>query len=144
MGKSDVFIKGANALDYNGKMAGVLIGGNSGGTLGAVLGNVIGRKINLVIPVGLEKLVNKDMNELQRLASSSDYEGPGLWPITGIIVTEIEALNILTGVDTTLLSSGGIAGAEGSVRLLLDGTEKKVNDALDLVGNFQEEPRYLL
>lgn len=144
MGKSDVFIKGANALDYNGKMAGVLIGGNTGGTLGAVLGNVIGRKINLVIPVGLEKLVYNDINELQRLASSSDYEGPGLWPITGIIVTEIEALNILTGVTATLLSSGGIAGAEGSVRIMLDGTEKQVNDALSLIGTLQEEPRYLL
>jgi len=144
MGKGDVFIKGANTLDYNGKMAGVLIGGNSGGTLGAVLGNVVGRKINLVIPVGLEKLVHRDINDLHRLTSSEDYEGPGLWPITGTIVTEIEALKTLTGVEATLFASGGIAGAEGSVRLLLDGTEKQVNDALELVESIQDEPRYLL
>jgi hypothetical protein len=144
MGRNDVFIKGANALDYKNKMAGVLIGSPIGGTVGGSLGNIIGRKIKLIIPVGLEKQVYEDINELHRLASSEDYEGPSLWPITGIIVTEIEALKILTGVEATLISAGGIAGAEGSVRLLLDGTEEQVEAALDFLKTIQGEPRYLL
>ena len=144
MGKNDVFIKGANALDYKNKMAGVLIGSPIGGTVGGSLGNIIGRKIKLIIPVGLEKQVYEDVNELHRLTSSEDYEGPSLWPITGIIVTEIEALKILTGVEVTLISAGGIAGAEGSVRLLLDGTEEQVEAALDFLKTIQGEPKYLL
>ncbi len=125
-------------------MAGVLIGSPTGGTVGAVLGNVIGKGIRLVIPVGLEKLVYEDINELHRMASEDDYEGPRLWPITGTIVTEVEALGVLTGVDATLYSAGGVAGAEGSVRLLLEGGEEEVGAALKLLGSVKGEPRYLL
>jgi hypothetical protein len=144
MGKGDVYLKGANALDYVGQMAGVLIGSSTGGTTGAVMGQIVGKKITLIIPVGLEKLVYEDINELHRLASEEDCEGPNLWPLTGIIVTEIEALNILTGVDATLLASGGIAGAEGAVRLLLMGTEEEVEAAVKLVESLKGEHRYLL
>lgn len=144
MGKGDVYLKGANALDYVGQMAGVLIGNPTGGTTGAVMGQIVGKKITLIIPVGLEKLVYEDINELHRLASEEDCEGPNLWPLTGIIVTEIEALNILTGVDATLLASGGIAGAEGAVRLLLEGTEEEVEAAVKLIELIKGEPRYLL
>lgn len=144
MDQDDVYIKGANALDYIGQTAGVLIGSPEGGTLGAILGQIIGKKIHVIIPVGLEKLVYEDINELHRLATEEDYEGPSLWPITGDIITEIEALKILTGVDSTLYSAGGIAGAEGAVRLLLIGTNDKVEAALRLVESIKGEPRYLL
>jgi len=144
MGKGDVYLKGANAVDYVGGIAGVLIGSPTGGTVGAVLGNIIGKKIHLVIPIGLEKLVYNDINELSWLAAQEDSEGPSLWPLAGTIVTEIEALEILTHVDAYLYSAGGIAGAEGSVRLLLDGTEEEVEAALALVESVKGEPRYLL
>lgn len=144
MGKGDVYLKGANALDYYGQIAGVLIGHPAGGTVGAVIGHIVGKKINLIIPVGLEKLVYEDINELHRLTIAEDHEGPSLWPLTGIIVTEIEALNILTGVDATLLAAGGIAGAEGAVRLLLEGMEEEVEAAVKLVESIKGEPRYLL
>jgi len=144
MKKGDVYLKGANALDYAGQMAGVLIGGGTGGTVGATLGQIVGKKIHLIIPIGLEKLVYEDINELHRLAASEDYEGPSLWPLAGTIITEIEALGILTGVNATLLASGGIAGAEGAVRLLLDGTDEQVEAAVKLVESIKGEPRYLL
>lgn len=144
MGKGDVYLKGANALDYRHQMAGVIIGGSTGGTVGAVIGQIVGKKINFIMPVGLEKLVYEDINELHRLTSAEDYEGPNLWPVTGTIITEIEALRILTGLKTTLLAAGGVAGAEGAVRLLLDGTEEQVNDAVKLVKSIKGEPRYLL
>ncbi len=67
-----------------------------------------------------------------------------MWPLTGVIITEIEALEILTGVEATLYAAGGIAGAEGSVRLLLIGTEEEVNTALALCNEIKGEPRYLL
>jgi hypothetical protein len=144
MGRGDVYVKGANALNYWQGLAGVLIGSPIGGTVGRVLGNVIGKKIDLIIPVGLEKLINEDINELHRLAACEDSEGPSLWPMTGKIVTEIEALQILTGVEAHLYSAGGIAGAEGAVRLILDGTEEQVEAAQKLVEGVKGEPRYLL
>jgi len=144
MGKGDVYIKGANALDYVGQMAGVLIAGESGGTVGAVLGTVIGKKITLLIPIGLEKLVYEDMNELHQLTMDPDNEGPAIWPISGIIFTEIEALEVLCGVQATLISAGGVAGAEGSIRLLIEGMDEDVEAAAELVKGIKGEPRYLL
>jgi hypothetical protein len=144
MKQGDVYLKGANTLDYLGGKAGVLIGSSTGGTVGAVLGTVIGKKIHLIIPIGLEKLVYGDIDDLHWLATQEDSAGPSLWPLTGTIVTEIEALQLLTGVDAYMYASGGIAGAEGAVRLLLDGTEEEVKAALELVGSVKGEPRYLL
>jgi hypothetical protein len=144
MGKGDVYIKGANALDYAGGVAGVLIGSSTGGTVGAVLGSIIGKKIHLIIPVGLEKLVYSDINELHWIASQEDSQGPSLWPLTGTIITEIEALGILTGVEVYLYAAGGVAGAEGAVRLLVEGSEAEVSAALELIESIKGEPRYLL
>jgi hypothetical protein len=144
MEQGDVYIKGANALDYLGGKAGVLIGSTTGGTVGAVIGSVIGKKIHLVIPVGLEKLVYGDLDDLHWLAAQEDSGGPSLWPLTGTIITEIEALQLLTNVDAHQYAAGGIAGAEGAVRLLLDGTEEEVKAALELVVSIKGEPRYLL
>ncbi|HUV33750.1 MAG TPA: hypothetical protein VMW22_02390, partial [Candidatus Desulfaltia sp.] len=81
---------------------------------------------------------------LYMLASDEDYEGPRMWPLTGTIITEIEALGILTGVDAYLYSSGGIAGAEGAVRLLVEGADEEVEETLELVKSIKGEPRYLL
>ena len=144
MKKGDVYIKGANTLNYIDNVAGVLIGSPTGGTVGAVFGNIIGKGITLIIPVGLEKLTFEDINTLHLLASEEDFEGPRMWPLTGVIITEIEALEILTGVEATLYAAGGIAGAEGSVRLLIIGTEEEVNNALALCNEIKGEPRYLL
>lgn len=144
MKKGDVYIKGANALDYVNQVAGVLIGGGSSGTLGAVMGNIIGKQITMIIPIGLEKLIYEDIDELYLYSKEPDFEGPALWPLKGLIITEIEALEILTGVQSTLYSAGGVAGAEGSVRLLIDGDDESVNEALALVKSIKGEPRYLL
>jgi hypothetical protein len=65
-------------------------------------------------------------------------------PITGTIITEIEALKTLTGVDSVLYSAGGVAGAEGSVRLLVKGSEEKVKKTMNLVSSIKDEPKYLL
>jgi len=144
MGKGDVYIKGANALDYMGQTAGVLIGGPTGGTVGAVLGQIVGKKIGLVIPVGLEKLVCEDIGELHRLGAEDDNDGPALWPLKGTIITEIEALLLLAGVDAILYAAGGVAGAEGAVRLMIEGDDEQAKAALDLVESIRGEPRYLL
>jgi hypothetical protein len=142
--KGDIYIKGANALNYDDDIAGILIGGMDGATIGNVIGHIIGKQVHLIIPVGLEKLTYEDVNELHLIASDEDYEGPRMWPIIGTIITEIEALDILTGVDAYLYSAGGIAGAEGAVRILIEGTVDEVKETLELIESIKGEPRYLL
>jgi hypothetical protein len=102
----DVVIKGANALDYRNKLAGVDIADPAGGTTGITLPYVVARKAHLVIPVGLEKLVAGDLIELSKKMrepipslNQGPFGGAGgfqsMFLLTGEIVTELEAINIL-------------------------------------------------
>jgi len=145
LGPGDVFIKGANALNYEKKIAGVCIGDPNAGTVGGTLGPIIGRRVTLVIPVGLEKLVAHDILETARLLGqgedTANHVHP-LFPITGEIITEIEAFQLLCGVQVRHVGSGGIFGAEGAVRLLLQGTPEQVEVALQLTEELHKEPPF--
>ena len=146
MGENDVFIKGCNILNYERKIAGVLKGSIAGGTIGATVEAIKRNKINLVLPVGLEKSSHSNIysirDELEEGITWRDSP-LRLEPLTGIIVTEIEALEILTGVKAIQISAGGIGGAEGSIRLLLKGEEEQVKTAAKLIENIQGEPPFL-
>jgi hypothetical protein len=143
MKSGDVFIKGANALDYKNKIAGVLMMHPTGGTL-SVYGALISKKINLIIPVGLEKIVTDDITELSMLSRESNCHPKApvvsLMPITGNIITEIEALDILCGVKAKLLSAGGVKGAEGAVTLFITGEQGAVDNAVSLHSLISDEP----
>ncbi len=154
----DVVMKGANALDYKNKMAAINILDPAGGTTGITMPFIIARKAHLVIPVGLEKLIAGDMVEttlkmrepMETLPapsgkSKSLFPGnniPSMWLVTGEIVTELEAIKILTGATAFQSSAGGVSGAEGGVWLVFRGTRDQVNKALKLVQSIQGEPPY--
>jgi hypothetical protein len=145
LGPGDVLIKGANALNYDKKIAGVCIGDPNGGTIGGTLGPIIGRRATLIIPVGLEKLVAHDILETARLLGQGEEVANHvypLFPITGEIITEIEAFALLCSVQARHVGSGGIFGAEGAVRLLLQGTPEKIEAALRLARELQTEPAF--
>ncbi len=140
MKKGDVFIKGANAINYKQKMCGILVGHPTGGTI-STIATVVSRKIHLILPVGLEKCVYGDINELSmKTREDAEFIGnaPSLMPVTGIIVTEIESLKTLAGADAMLISSGGIAGAEGAVWLLLEGEKDQLENALKIIEDCRE------
>ena len=146
MGKGDVFIKGGNALNYKEGLVGVLTGALKGGTIGATLETINRNRINLVLPIGLEKSVVTDVYSTQK-----ELEDGVIWqdaplrlvPLSGTIVTEIEALEILTGVKAIPIAAGGIGGAEGSIRLLLKGESEQVSKAEKLVADIQGEPPFI-
>jgi len=145
MGRGDVVIKGANALDYMHKLAGVLIGHPEGGTAGGFVGPMHGRRFGLVIPVGLEKQVVGDLRaaEVDLLSAGPDkYTGPSLWVLHGEIVTEIEALRLLTDAEAVQIGAGGVGGAEGAVWLMVKGSEEAVSRATALVEQVQGEPAF--
>jgi len=145
MGRGDVVIKGANALDYKHRLAGVLIGHPEGGTVGGFAGRMHGRKFGLVIPVGLEKQIAGDLRaaEVELLSAGPDrYTGPSLWVIHGQIVTEIEAIRLLVSAEAVQIGAGGIGGAEGAVWLMVKGTEDVVAGATALIEGIQGEPPF--
>jgi len=146
MSPGDVALKGANALNYEQRQAAILIGHQQGGNIGALIGPATARRVHFMIPVGLEKSVGFDLAEAARLANDPDGATPGdpaLWPVGGEIFTEIEALKTLAGVEARHIASGGIGGAEGSVRLLVRGADEDVKRALEIVKSIQGEPPFV-
>ncbi len=144
MKPDDVFIKGANALNYALDQAGILIGHPTGGTVGAVLGTVIARRVHLVIPVGLEKSVPHDLDDVFQMLNTAGRlgSGPALWPVQGDIFTELEALACSCGVQAVAIGAGGIAGAEGSVRISVWGDEEDMEKVERLLEEVQGEPPF--
>ena len=146
LGPGDIVIKGANALDYANQTAGVLIGSSTGGTSGKIMPYVVARKAHLVIPVGLEKQTASpviDTANKMREPVDSLNDIPSMFLLTGHIVTEIEALQLLSGASAFQVAAGGIGGAEGAVRLIVRGTRSQVDKALRVVEDVQGEPPFV-
>lgn len=146
----DVFIKGANALNYERGQAALLIGHPTGGTVGAVIGVLIARRVKLLVPVGLEKNIPGDLNDIAAAMADVDETDPSdprpiptLWPVPGELFTEIEAIELLTGCEAVQTAAGGVAGAEGAVRLLIRGSKEQVRKAHMLVAAVQGEHPFI-
>ncbi len=142
--KETVLIKGANAVDPNGNAA-VIAAGFDGGTMGATLGTVVSQGLKYIVPVGLEKLVPAtDWCTAFTGAKTFDYTigaDFGMFCIpNAVVVTEIEALKFLTGVDAMHVASGGIGESAGSVVLVVYGEEENVKKAISLVESIKGEP----
>lgn len=142
--RGDVFIKGGNAIDPDGNV-GVLLANDMGGTVGRMLGIMAARGAHLIVPIGLEKLVPDVIEAAYHcgIARVDHTDGlpVGMAVLTDtIVVTEIEALELLAGVDTWHVASGGIDGSEGAVTLALEGPRAAVDEALALVESVSGEP----
>jgi hypothetical protein len=151
----DVVIKGANALDYKNKLAAgnIMVGplpgyvqGPDGGTTGITMPFIIARKVHLIIPVGLEKQVAGDLVDLtlkMREPMESLNVLPSMWLLTGEIVTELEAVKMLTGATAFQANAGGVGGAEGGSWLVFRGTRDQVTKAMELTKSIKGEPPYV-
>jgi len=143
MGPEDVFIKGANAIDPFGQ-AGILLGGVGGGTIGRSWGYITANGITTVIAAGLEKLVPISLSDAALKTGIETVDGSlgmavGMMVVGGSIITEMEALKMLTGVDAIPIGGGGIDGGEGS-RTFVEGPEDSVKAARDLICSIKGEP----
>ena len=144
MGPDDVFIKGANAIDPFGQ-AGILLGGVGGGTIGHAWGYIAANGITTIIAAGLEKLVPVSLSDAALKTGIETVDGSlgmavGMMVVGGSIITEMEALKILTGVDAIPIGGGGIDGGEGSRTFVLEGPEESVKAARDLICSIKGEP----
>jgi hypothetical protein len=146
MSAGDVVIKGANALDHARGLVGHLIGHPTGGTMGKVLGSVHGRQLHFVCPVGLEKQVAgslADTSAAVTRAAELAAGSPGLWVIPAEIVTELEAITLLTGACTVQIAAGGVCGAECACWIMASGTPAQIQAVEALIGEVHGEPSLL-
>jgi hypothetical protein len=138
----DLILKGANALDYQRKRAAILIGHPKAGTIGLSLQAMIGKRVRLILPVGLEKCIPGDLDEIAQRINAHSETGLRFFPVPGEVFTEIEAIARLTGATAEVIGSGGVCGAEGSVWLAVTGTEKQINDTDSILKEVLSEPPY--
>lgn len=140
----DVFIKGANAVDSKGDI-GILVAAQRGGSVGdAWLGTIV-RGGEFICPVGLEKLV-PSINEAADKCGIFSFKYSTGVPVSFVtfssakVVTEIQAIQVLTGASATHVASGGIGGSEGAVTLVLEGEAPVLDQAFELVKSIKGEP----
>jgi hypothetical protein len=152
--QGDLFIKGGNLLDING-IPGVLAGGPGGGTIGTSQGTIQMKGIETICPIGLEKMILGEVNELQdlNLLGHLNIDPPsegipcGLIPMHyATVITEIEALETIFPCEAYHVASGGVGGAEGSVSILVDcagdeETMENINSFMDK--EISPEPNYV-
>jgi len=130
----DVLIKGGNAVDAQG-MVGVLMSSREGGTIGRSLGIIKARGATLLMPVGLEKLVPSVPEAARYLGQDrigvSTGEKAGLMPIVGAeVITELQALRLLAGVNAVMVAGGGWGESQGAVTLSVTGQQPLVERAV--------------
>ena len=140
--EGDVIVKGANALDLTHKKAAILIGHPKAGTIGLALPTIVGRRVKLILPVGLEKRVNADLDMLAQKLNSLGASGYRLLPVVGEIFTEIEALQVLTGAEVELIAAGGVCGAEGACWIAVTGEEEQEEFAEQIIASVADEPLF--
>lgn len=143
-GPDDVFIKGGNAIDPQGN-AGVLTSGLTGGTIGMAWPVVTARGSHLIMPIGLEKLIPSVIDAAKHTGIYHFNWSMGLparlTPVVlGKVLTEIQALALLAGVEATHVGSGGVGGSEGAVVLSIEGEESRVEKAFELIKSIKGEP----
>ncbi|MDH5664595.1 MAG: hypothetical protein OEY90_09030 [Candidatus Bathyarchaeota archaeon] len=145
----DVLIKGANALALDG-ITGVFVARapiTGGGTIGRSLGTVVGRGVNFIVPVSLEKLIPTPIREVVTQLNDKEVNlalglTVNMMPTIGRVVTEIEAFEILAGIEAVNIGAGGVGGAEGARVFLLKGDEEAVTNAFNLVQSVKGEPPF--
>jgi len=142
LNEGDVILKGANAIDLTHRQAAILIGHPQAGTIGLALPAVVGRRVRLIIPVGLEKRVNGDLNTLAAKLNAPGAGGYRLLPVPGEVFTELDALRALTAADVELIAAGGVCGAEGGCWIAVTGEEEQEAFAEQVLASVADEPPF--
>jgi len=139
IGPQDVYVKGCNAVDAQWR-TGVLYGHDGGGTIARVMGVQKEKGFSVILAVGLEKLIPGSMLEAAKAtARQSEFDYAmgmpcGLYPVKGgTTVTEIQAVEILSGAHAIPIAAGGVGGAEGATVLVIEGTKEQVSKAIEFV-----------
>ncbi|WP_221934317.1 hypothetical protein, partial [Klebsiella pneumoniae] len=92
-----------NAVNIQDREAGVLLGNPQVGTALPIITAVYGRRAKLYVPVGTEKRVNEKINDIAAIVNDGESEGLRFLPLPGDIVTELDAISVLSGADAIVI-----------------------------------------
>jgi len=135
MTSKDLYVKGVNAIDPEGKCGILLAARSTGGSVGLVLKKQKEKKFKLILPVGMEKRIPIPLDQARKAAirtQKSQGIPCGMWRIRGKVITEIDAFRQLCDVEAIPISAGGVCGAEGAIIWVLSGEDEKVEKAYRL------------
>ncbi|MBI2908259.1 MAG: hypothetical protein HYX92_11480 [Chloroflexi bacterium] len=136
MGKGDVAIVGANALDIN-RRAAIMVAAPLGG-IARLFPGLRANGVTVIIVVGWEKLIPGSIEDAVNVAGRESIDlamgaAVGMVPVSGTVVTETDAIEMLAGVKATVIGAGGVFGAEGSTTFVMEGEPAEVRKAWGLV-----------
>ena len=137
LGPGDVAVIGANIYDQYGNAA-MLSGTPGGNACGRATAAMATEGCKVLIAVGLEKFAPGNLNETiskvrRKGISSSRGMSCGLFPLTGTVFTEIDAIHTIADVDVILIGKGGIGGAEGGCVFQVSGKNEEVSKIEDIL-----------
>lgn len=148
MDENDVFIKGANLVDPTWK-AGIFAGALEGGYYGAVQKELITNKVNLLIPVGLEKFIPTPIETAIEAAGILKVDCSTGMPVDvmslhGTVITEVQAIKILFNAEAIPIGAGGVSGAEGSVTMVIKGEKQQTEKIKESIMKVKGEERVIV
>ena len=132
--RGDIIIISGNALDSQ-KNVGIMAGSVSGGNPGMAVSGMFSEGAEVIIPIGLEKLIPGTVRDASIAAGRKDIDisygmAVGLIPLYGKVITEKDAMELLADIKCTIIGKGGIMGAEGSTVMVVEGLDKEVKKIL--------------
>jgi hypothetical protein len=137
LGRGDVIVIGANALDAEGNAA-MMAGSVGGFSPGLAMTSMMTEGAGVIIAVGLDKLIPGRMRDAVAAAGRKGVEksvgmAVGLMPLFGRVITEKDALEVLAPVRAAVIGRGGAFGGEGSTVLVVEGDPAAAKEIFDLV-----------
>jgi hypothetical protein len=137
--EGDLYIKSPNSIDPEGK-TGVLYSATGAGTVGLVMKAQRKQGFEIVLPTGLEKMINRPVKEVSKESPKHAMNfctgtPCGLMPIEGTVITELEAVSLLSGAQAFLIAAGGVGGAEGGLVMTAKGDKAQITKAAEILGS---------
>lgn len=86
--------------------------------------------------------LSADLDALAAKLNTPGASGARFLPVSGEIMTEIEASALLSGASADLIAGGGVGGAEGSVWLSISGTPEQMHAVEDTLKTVGAEPAF--
>lgn len=141
--EKDLIICGANAIDTCGNAA-MMTGSLGGGDTPFAFSTWYGEGVPVIIPVGLEKLIPGNINEIIKITGRRKKEystgmAVGLMPILGEIIDEVASIKLLTGLEAIPIGAGGLDGGKGSITLDVRGDKPKLKSLMELISNIKSD-----
>ncbi len=147
LGPGDLIVCGANAFDAEGRAA-IMAGSQSGGDVGLSLSSWYTEGVDIIIPVGIEKMIPGNLDHIisktgRKGKSLSWGMSVGLFPVKGEIITEIEAVKQLAAVECQAIGAGGLGEARGSVTMEVWGEDGEVDKIIQIVKSIKGSKEYI-